>query len=340
MEQYIDEFGNLQFRAVGTNNEFPFVNISQFADGINEGKSINQIIQENQIEKFTPKDTVTSLPNFQDNYYLPSSAVKSNVVTPQKFEAPYIMSGGKKFPIDAQFAIDESSNFVQRPTGILTQAKDFFTQTVPKTVKSGLDTLIDFIPGMRFIRSLDKFDSLPYQDRKFIKSVMDMKGIAGSGIYVDPNTGLIKDIRGKNIRSLRGNYAENIEEDYNAKVESLDKSKSRWNEKYGDLNNVNEYGKTWEQMNKNNLNTFAFLTDMKAKLDKQKEDLKAKIKKTKSINIHGGETSNNLIKLGSNLTQDTSYKSDPGLSALGRREYTGPGKAFEARNTGTGKGPK
>jgi len=317
MEQYIDEFGNLQFRAVGTNNEFPFVNISQFADGINEGKSINQIIQENQIEKFTPKDTVTSLPNFQDNYYLPNSAVKSNV---EKFEAPYEMIGGEKVylgdTLGKQAAL-EKANFYQEPTGILTQAKDFITQQLPKTLKSGLDTLVDFIPGMRFIRSLDKFDSLPYQDRKFIKSVMDMKGIAGSGIYVDPNTGLIKDIRGKNIRSLRGNYAENIENDYNAKVESLDKSKSRWNEKYGDLDNVNEYGKTWEQMNKNNLNTFAFLTDMKAKLDKQKEDLKAKIKKTKSINIHGGPEFTGL--------------SDAELSAIGRRDYTGPGKAFAPR---------
>jgi len=343
MEQYIDEFGNLQFRAVGTNNEFPFVNISQFADGINEGKSINQIIQENQIEKFTPKDTVTSLPNFQDNYYLPSSAVKSNVVTPQKFEAPYEIIGGEKVylgdTLGKQAAL-EKANFYQEPTGILTQAKDFITQQLPKTLKSGLDTLVDFIPGMRFIRSLDKFDSLPYQDRKFIKSVMDMKGISGSGIYVDPNTGLIKDIRGKNVRSLRGNYAENIENDFNAKVESLDKSKSRWNEKYGDLNNVNEYGKTWEQMNKNNLNTFAFLTDMKAKLDQQKADLKEKIKRTKSINIHGDGSTSSNIKLGSNLTQDSSYKSDPALSALGRREYTGPGKAFEARNTGTGKGPK
>ena len=48
----------------------------------------------------------------------------------------------------------------------------------------------------------------------------------------------------------------------------------------------------------------------------------------------------NKVRLGSNLVQDKNYKSDPGLSAIGRAQYTGPGMAFEARNTGTGRGPK
>ena len=46
------------------------------------------------------------------------------------------------------------------------------------------------------------------------------------------------------------------------------------------------------------------------------------------------------MRLGDYLVQDKSYKSDPALSAIGRAKYTGPGMAFEARNTGTGKGPK
>ncbi len=109
---------------------------------------------------------------------------------------------------------------------------------------------------------------------------MDLKNDPNSGIYIDPRSGLLKDARGKNVRSLRGNYAENIENDYNAKVESLEKSKSRWNEKYGDLDNVNEYGKSWADMNRRNLSDFNFLTTMKAKLDKQKADLREKIKNT------------------------------------------------------------
>ena len=37
------------------------------------------------------------------------------------------------------------------------------------------------------------------------------------------------------------------------------------------------------------------------------------------------------IRLGDNLVQDTTYKSDPALSREGRENYTGPGQAFEAR---------
>jgi len=325
MEQYIDEFGNLQFRNVGTTNDYPFRSMVEMAN--DNALAINNMFS-------TPKDTLTSLPNFQDNYYLPSSAVKSNVVTPQEVEAPYEIIGGQKVYVGdtlGRAQALEKANFYQPPQGILSQAKNFITDTLPRTLKGGLDTLVDFIPGMRFIKSLDKFDTLPYQDRKFIKSAMNMKGIPGSGIYVDPNTGLLKDVTGRNIRSLRGNYAESIEKGYADKVESLQKSKDRWTEKFGDLNNTNQYGKTWEEMNKKNLSDFAFLTNMKSKFDIQKADLKEKIKNTKSINIHGGPTFKGGGGDGPSAAE---------LSAIGRAQYTGPGMAFEARNTGTGKGPK
>jgi len=305
MEQYIDEFGNLQFKEVGTN--YPFKSMSEMA--AENALAINS-------QFLTPPDTLTSLPNFQDNYYLPSS----NVITPKKFEEPFIMSGGQKVYISDTLGMQqaqEKGNVFEQPQGILSQAKDFITQKLPRTLKGGLDTLVNFIPGMRFIKSLDKFDTLPYEDRKFITSVMDLKNDPNSGIYVDPRSGLLKDARGKNVRSLRGNYAENIENDYNAKVESLEKSKSRWNEKYGDLDNVNEYGKSWSDMNKRNLSDFNFLTTMKAKLDKQKADLREKIKKSKSINIHDG----------SKFTGPSAAE----LSATGRDKYTGPGRAFAPR---------
>ena len=282
MEQYIDEFGNLQFKNVGTTNEYPFKSMTEMA--AENALAINNMFT-------TPKDTLTSLSNFQDNYYLPSSAVKSNVVPPQKFEAPYEIIGGQKVYLgDALGRAQalEKADFFQQPTGIMTQAKDFFTQTVPRTISGIAQSAIDFIPGMRFIKSLDKFNTLPYQDRKFINSVMDMKGIPGSGIYVDPNTGLLKDVRGKNVRSLRGNYAESIEKDYNAKVESLQKSKDKWTDKFGDLNNTNEFGKTWNEMNKNNLSDFAFLTNMKNKLDNQKRETLDKIK----AQVKAGVTAN------------------------------------------------
>ena len=297
MEQYIDEFGNLQFRAVGTNNEFPFVNISQFAEGVNEGKSIEQIIKENQIKQFnlgtnfgnTQSGFATNFPYQTNVQPVENKTGVTQSTIGQTFEPPFQIIGGQKVYLDDKIgtkAAEEKANFFQEPKGILTQAKDFFTKTVPNIASSA----IDFIPGMRFIKGLDKFDTLPYQDRKFIKSAMDMKGIPGSGIYVDPSSGLLKDFRGKNVRSLFGNYAESIEKGYADKVSSLEKSKNRWEEKYGSLDNINEYGKTWNEMNKRNLAEFTFLTNMKNKFDQQKEELKQKYKKLKSINIHGGDT--------------------------------------------------
>ncbi|BCV06190.1 MAG: hypothetical protein CM15mV127_380 [Caudoviricetes sp.] len=46
---------------------------------------------------------------------------------------------------------------------------------------------------------------------------------------------------------------------------------------YGSLDNINEYGKTWNEMNKRNLAEFTFLTNMKNKFDQQKEETKTKI---------------------------------------------------------------
>ena len=270
----LDSSGNIQIVPVQTNNNFPFISMAEFA------KNNNMI------------SPATVVPNTQSGFAtnFPTQPVKSGITQStvgQTFEAPFVMSGNQKFAIDDPL-IAERSNYVQKPTGIMTQAKDFFTQTVPKIASSA----IDFIPGMRFIKSLDRFDSLPYQDRKFIESVMqkDAKGNLTPGIYVDPSTGLLKDMRGKNVRSLMGNYAESIENDYAKKEQSIQKSKDKWEEKFGSLGNTNEYGKTWNEMNKRNVAEFNFLTQMKNKFDKQKADLKEKIKKTKSVNIHGGPT--------------------------------------------------
>tara|TARA_R100000657_G_C4677770_1_gene124476 strand:- start:133 stop:1287 length:1155 start_codon:yes stop_codon:yes gene_type:complete len=266
----LDSSGNIRIVPVETNNNFPFISMADFA------KNNNMI---------SPASVV---PNTQSGFAtnFPTQPVKSGITQStvgQTFEAPFVMSGGQKFAIDDP-RIAERSNFVQRPTGIMTQAKDFLTKTVPNVVSSA----VDFIPGMRFLKSIDRFNTLPYQDRKFIESAMqkDAKGNLTPGIYVDPSTGLLKDIRGKNVRSLMGNYAESIEQGYIDKEKSIEKSKENWNIKYGSLGNTNEYGKTWNEMNKRNVAEFNFLTKMKNKFDKQKADLKEKIKKTKSVNIH------------------------------------------------------
>ena len=229
-----------------------------------------------------------------DDVYPPALPGITQSTAAKQFEEPYRIINGQKVYISDVIGTkqaEEKANFFQKPTGIMTQAKDFFTQTVPRTISGIASSAIDFIPGMRFIKSLDRFDTLPYEDRKFIESVMqkDAKGNLTSGIYVDPSTGLLKDMRGKNVRSLMGNYAESIEQGYIDKEKSIEKSKENWNKNYGSLDNTNEYGKTWNEMNKRNINEFNFLTSMKAKFDKQKAELKEKFKKTKSINIHGGD---------------------------------------------------
>tara|TARA_Y100001937_G_scaffold78811_1_gene106861 strand:- start:583 stop:1737 length:1155 start_codon:yes stop_codon:yes gene_type:complete len=295
----LDSSGNIRIVPVETNNNFPFISMADFA------KNNNMI---------SPASVV---PNTQSGFAtnFPTQPVKSGITQStvgQTFEAPFVMSGGQKFAIDDP-RIAERSNFVQRPTGIMTQAKDFLTKTVPNVVSSA----VDFIPGMRFLKSIDRFNTLPYQDRKFIESAMqkDAKGNLTPGIYVDPSTGLLKDIRGKNVRSLMGNYAESIEQGYIDKEKSIEKSKENWNIKYGSLGNTNEYGKTWNEMNKRNVAEFNFLTKMKNKFDKQKADLKEKIKKTKSVNIHS----------------DKPTKSGDGGS---RPQFTGaPGGAFAGFDT-------
>jgi len=251
----------------------------------------------------------------------PTQPVKSGITQStvgQTFEAPFVMSGGQKFAIDDP-RIAERSNYVQRPTGIMTQAKDFLTKTVPNIVSGA----VDFIPGMRFLKSIDRFDSLPYQDRKFIESVMqkDVKGNLTPGIYVDPSTGLLKDMRGKNVRSLMGNYAESIEKDYAKKEQSIQKSKDRWEEKFGSLGNTNEYGKTWNEMNKRNVAEFNFLTSMKNKFDKQKADLKEKFKKTKSVNIHGGPTFKGGDNEGFNQAAYDAGKASAAAQEKSNRDY-------------------
>jgi len=264
---------------VNTTNQFPFKSMAEM-DAENT-LALNQMFA-------TPKDTLTSLQNFQENYYLPNQntgITETNAA--RQFEEPFIMSGGQKIYISDKIGMQqaaEKGNVFQQPQGILSQAKDFITQKLPKTLKGGLETLVDFIPGMRFIKGLDKFDSLPYLDRQFIKSRMtgDVPGF-----YVDPRSGALKDFRGKNVRSLLGNYAESIEKDYANKIESLSKSKERWKNKFGSLENTNQFGKTWEEMNKYNLSEFNFLKNQKDIKDKQTRTFLDKVKKQ----VDSGQTS-------------------------------------------------
>tara|TARA_R100000149_G_C5862135_1_gene127815 strand:+ start:309 stop:1253 length:945 start_codon:yes stop_codon:yes gene_type:complete len=293
MEQYIDEYGNLQFRTVGTN--YPFRSMADMA-AENE-LALNTLFN-------TPADTLTSLQNFQDPYYLPNR--NPLPITSLGFDTSYGVANEPDVPQVPLPGQNKGIPFV-------TKAKNFITQTLPNMVKGG----INMIPGIGMIQRLDKFDTLPYLDRQFIKSNMQ-GGIPG--IFVDPNTGLLKDQMGKNVRSLLGNYAESIEERYEKLSEQLDKSKKNWENKFGSLDNTNQFGKTWSEMNKNNLNNFSFLTNMKNKKDKQQRDfldkVKAQVKAGVTANIgqslHGG---NGKSDSGSNKTK--SYSGPTGADIHG-----------------------
>jgi len=217
---------------------------------------------------------------------------------------------------DAKQSLGESFDTLTNRIGNVGQGiNQFVTETVP----SGLQQIKDFYrklptPGnlvMGAIDAADRFDDLPTQDRNYITSIMEgVKAPGGlEGFYRDPQSGLLKDAMGKNVRSLRGNYAEYIRKEYDRRFNTE-------NPGYVDYTTPLQLAK----------NSF-----IQKQFQKQ-EELAAK---------EAAELAQkNQVRLGSNLIQDKSYKSDPGLSAIGRAKYTGPGMAFEARNTGTGKGPK
>jgi len=124
-------------------------------------------------------------------------------------------------------------------------------------------------PGLMtaILNKMDRYGTLPTADQAFIASKM---GYTGPTVFGANTTGLPTDPFGINTRSMFGNYAEyttNRAEELN---ESIEKSKANWEGKYGDLNNVNQFGKTWEEMNINNLN----MQDFYNKGAKELEDIK------------------------------------------------------------------
>jgi hypothetical protein len=118
---------------------------------------------------------------------------------------------------DAKDSLGQTFNSLTNDMGSFGQnINQFVTETVP----SGLEKLKNFYskiptPGnlvMGAINAADRFDELPMQDRDYITSVMEGAKAPGGleGFYRDPQSGLLKDAMGKNVRSLRGNYADYI----------------------------------------------------------------------------------------------------------------------------------
>ena len=210
---------------------------------------------------------------FADDVYPPALPGITQTTAAKQFEEPFRIINGQKVYISDVIGTkqaEEKANFFQKPTGIMTQAKDFFTQTLPNMIKGG----INMIPGMRFIQSLDRFDTLPYQDRKFIKSRMTDNV---QGISVDPRTGLLVDAAGKNIRSLRGNYAETVDKEYDRYEKAIERAKDKYNVGFDGTKFTGANANIANQMNKRNINMFNFYKNQKAEKDTQRRNLLDKI---------------------------------------------------------------
>jgi hypothetical protein len=197
----------------------------------------------------------------------------------------------------------------------MTQAKDFFTQTVPKIASSA----IDFIPGMRFIKSLDKFNTLPYQDRKFIES--RMTGTT-PGFYVDPNTGALKDLTGKNVRSIFGNYSETVDKEYDRYEKAIERAEKKYGVTWDGSKFIGTNADTANQMNKFNINAFNFYKQQKDDKQVQQRKLLDKI----AAQVKSGETA----QIGQSLHGGPTKSGDGGS----RPQFTGdPRGAFAGIDT-------
>ena len=300
----LDQSGNIQIVPVESNNNFPFVSMAEFANN-------NNMISPASVIPNTQSGFATNFP-YSTNVQPVKTGITESTAAKQ-FEEPFIMSGGQKIYVSDVLGMQraaEKGNVFEQPQGILTQAKDFITQQLPKTLKGGLDTLINFIPGMRFIRGLDKMDTLPYMDRKFIQSAMDQKNQIGSGIYVDPTSGAIKDVGGKNVRSLLGNYAETIDKEYERYEKAINRAKEKYGVGFDGTQFTGTNADIANKMNKVNLGRFNFYKDQKQNKAAQQRQLLDKIAKQ----VKAGQTA----KKGAAMHGD-GYKSGDG----GNKGYIG-----------------
>lgn len=196
-------------------------------------------------------------------------------------------------------------------------------------------------PGIMaaILGKLDRYGSLPRADQAFIASRM---GYRGPTIFGENTSGLNKDPFGINTRSLFGNYAEYTKNRAEELNESIEKSKARWEDRYGDLNNTNQFGKTWAEMNKMNLEMQDFYNagaaDLKEVEEKEYQDridnfvknysrpgVKEMFEETyDGTNIHGGATTTGGTTTGGATSDDG---------------FTGSGNFANIDNSGKDYGP-
>jgi len=127
-------------------------------------------------------------------------------------------------------------------------------------------------------KKLDRFDQLPMADQMFISQQMGGAGQMGEGIGRDPQSGAIRDLGGKNVRSMFGNYSDAVHTEFDRYDTAIEESKDRYMKKYGSLDTENKYGKTWEEMNKRNIKMQKYYRDKKQGQQKLAADMARKEK--------------------------------------------------------------
>ena len=127
-------------------------------------------------------------------------------------------------------------------------------------------------------KKLDKFDQLPMADQMFISQQMGGAGQMGEGVYRDPQSGAIRDLGGKNVRSMFGNYSDAVNTEFDRYDKAIETSKDRYIKEYGSLDTESKYGKTWAEMNKRNLQMHKYYRDKKQGQQKLAADMAQKEK--------------------------------------------------------------
>ena len=233
--------------------------------------------------EFDPKSIQSIFPtNF------PAGITQSAAAQEFRPEAPYQIIGGQKVYIGdviGKRRAEERANFVKPPKRT---AAEFTLDTINK----GIKTLSNFLPGMSIVNMMDKFDSLPYLDRQFIKSRMAKVGTSGGDFYKDPKSGLFKDKAGLGIRSLRGNYAKTIDKEFNRYDKAVKRAEAKYGVKWdgekfvnAETNEVDENAELANKRNRRNIDMFQFFQNQKNERDEMRRKVIEKMKNQESAPI-------------------------------------------------------
>jgi hypothetical protein len=211
----------------------------------------NAFTYNNNNQNYYPGTTSNLVSNFNRDIQAYNEGIKegNRPMRPERRTANYNMPGQGVFTPAEQptlkrrisdFAYDHIPG-INRP------------QSYEDIMTSGYIQPRSLVPGIMGIMSnfgLKNYASLPQSDQAFIAS---KRGYTGPTIFGDNTTGLNTDPFGINVDSMFGNYAEYSKKESARLDKQIEKSQKSYIDKYGSLDDENEYGKSWYEMNKVNL---------------------------------------------------------------------------------------